>query len=635
VDRLTPAADRRLWGHLQLNLGVVLEGNGSPGAADRSLAAARAGLEAAPRLEDPELRARLLWLIARNTDDSEPALELRNQALALLVPELQPELFLNIGGEVVEATAAADDWDAAARTYELLLVAFESLLDAQLTAQGRRRTLERSPRLSRWAAYALVRAGRLEQAVQAIEQGRARELTLSASRATVELEALRQVDPASAVRYENSLRAYAAAAFQTSRLQEAPAARALSEAAADLQEAVEAVRGVPGHEQFLRPLPAADLLKAAGGLPVAYLVTAPAGSCVLTIRAGEQGRTEIGVAQVPEVTGRSVAGLVLVDVDRNLPGLLVPDREGRQAALARLGELTPLVQPVVALLRAGGTGRVVVVPTGLLGLVPLHAVPVGAMRVLDDEGEIHLAPSVALYGACRRRAEQARTAHLVGVADTDPLHPLPASSKELVFVEGLFAHFESPSTRTGSSATRQWLLDEAVTASHLHLSCHGSSSLEARFGGELALGDAVITMSDLIEIRLAKCRLAVVSACQSGHYDTVVSPDEFLGLPGGFLQAGAACVVASLWKVDDVATAVLMMRFYELLDPGPDSASQAPVAALRLARLWMRDLTAQGVGEFRRRHCAVLGNPGVMFDEALVTRLTSVDSWAAFAAHGC
>lgn len=635
LGRLTPAVDRRLWGHLQLNLGVVLEGNGSPEAADRAIEAARAGLEAAPPLEDPELRARLLWLIARHTGDSEPARELRNQALALLVPELQPELFLNVGGEVAEAAAAAAAWDAAAGTYELLLVAFESLLDAQLTVQGRRRTLERSPRLSRWAAYALARAGRLEQAVQAIEQGRARELTLSASRGTVELDALRQVDPALAVRYENSLRVYAAMALQTDQLQEAAAARALSEAAAGLHEAVEAVRGVPGYEQFLRPLSAVDLLKAAGGLPIAYLVTAPAGSCVLTIRAGEQGRAEIGAVQVPEVTGRSVAGLVLIDVDRNLPGLLVSDQDGREAALARLGELTPLVEPVVALLRAGGAGKVVVVPTGLLGLVPLHAVPVTATRMLDDEGEIHLAPSVALYGDCRRRAARARTAHLMGVADTSLLHRLPASRLELGFVEDLFAQFESPSTRTGSSATRRWLLDEAVTASHLHLACHGSSSLDARFGAELMLGDGVITMSNLIEIRLTECRLAVVSACESGHYDTAVSPDEFLGLPGGFLQAGAACVVASLWKVNDQVAAVLMMRFYELLDPGPNSASQTPVAALRVARLWMRDLTPQAVGEFRRRHGAVLGAPDVMLDESLASRFASANSWAAFAAHGC
>ncbi len=142
-------------------------------------------------------------------------------------------------------------------------------------------------------------------------------------------------------------------------------------------------------------------------------------------------------------------------------------------------------------------------------------------------------------------------------------------------------------------------------------------------------------MTDLNEIRLVGCRLVVASACQSGHYDTALSPDEFLGLPGGFLQAGAACVVASLWKVDDVATAVLMMRFYELLDPGPNSAPQDPAAALRVARLWMRHMTAQAIGDLRRRHGTVLGPPDAARDESLARRLASVNSWAAFAAHGC
>lgn len=635
LDRLTPAVDRRIWAFLQLNVGELLTGAGSREATARALDAARAGLEATPPLEDPELRARLLWLTARNIGVREQALQLRVQALASLVPELQPELFLQIGAEVAEAAESADDWDAAAGTYERMLIAFELLFDAQLTAQGRRRTREQWPRLPRWAAYALARVGRDEQAVQAIEQGRARELTLSTSRATVELDELRQLDPALAGRYQDSLRAYAATALKTNRLQEAPAARALSGVATDLQEAVESIRSVPGHEQFLRPLSPGDLLDAAGGLPVAYLVTAPAGSCVLTLRSGEHGRPAVGAIQVPEVTGRSVAGLVLFDVDRHLPGILAPDRQGRQTALSRLSELRPLVEPVAALLRSVGVGKVVVVPTGLLGAVPLHAIPVTAGRVLDDEGEIHLAPSVAGYGACRRRAALKRTAHLVGIADTDPLRPLPASRIELNFVEDLFGRFETPSTRTGSSATRQWFLDEAATASHLHLACHGSSSLDAHFGGELALGDGVLTMTDLNETRLAHCRLAVASACESGHYDTALSPDEFLGLPAGFLQAGAACVVASLWNVDDKATAILMMRFYELLAAGPDSTRQAPVAALREARLWMRNLTARVVRDFRQRHSAVLGPPDPTLDERLALRFANVNSWAAFAAHGC
>ena len=51
------------------------------------------------------------------------------------------------------------------------------------------------------------------------------------------------------------------------------------------------------------------------------------------------------------------------------------------------------------------------------------------------------------------------------------------------------------------------------------------------------------------------------------------------------MYAGAARVVASLWKVDDQATAVLMERFYTGI-LGPKHLS--PAAALREAQNWLR-----------------------------------------------
>ncbi|WP_165904605.1 MULTISPECIES: CHAT domain-containing protein [Burkholderiaceae] len=41
------------------------------------------------------------------------------------------------------------------------------------------------------------------------------------------------------------------------------------------------------------------------------------------------------------------------------------------------------------------------------------------------------------------------------------------------------------------------------------------------------------------------------------------SPDEYLGLPAGFLQAGAPARVSSLWAVDDGSTALLTSRFHK------------------------------------------------------------------------
>ena len=56
-----------------------------------------------------------------------------------------------------------------------------------------------------------------------------------------------------------------------------------------------------------------------------------------------------------------------------------------------------------------------------------------------------------------------------------------------------------------------------------------------------------------------------------------------IGLTRGFMYAGAPRVVASLWKVDDVATSELMKRFYRAMLQG----KQRPAAALRAAQLEM------------------------------------------------
>lgn len=224
--------------------------------------------------------------------------------------------------------------------------------------------------------------------------------------------------------------------------------------------------------------------------------------------------------------------------------------------------------------------------------------------VLDDIGEIHLAPSAGVYAGCRKRASASAYRHLVGVADPqNSLPPLPGTRAELATIRTLFEPGVPATCAIGSKATRSWLLQHIEQASHLHLGCHGSSTFGDASGGGLQLAnDTELTMNDLIDRRLSRCRLAVGSACQSGHYDMAEAPDEFTGLPAGFLQAGAACAVVSLWQIDDRATAVLMTRFYELLDPRGTGVPVSPVTALRSARTWLRNLTTDQLDSFIQAH---------------------------------
>ncbi len=80
--------------------------------------------------------------------------------------------------------------------------------------------------------------------------------------------------------------------------------------------------------------------------------------------------------------------------------------------------------------------------------------------------------------------------------------------------------------------------------------------------------------------------LVVLSACQTA-LGKEVRGEGLMGLTRGFMYAGAARVIASLWKVDDAATAELMGEFYRaMLGEG-----MRPAEALRAAqvRMWQKD----------------------------------------------
>jgi CHAT domain-containing protein/Tfp pilus assembly protein PilF len=94
--------------------------------------------------------------------------------------------------------------------------------------------------------------------------------------------------------------------------------------------------------------------------------------------------------------------------------------------------------------------------------------------------------------------------------------------------------------------------------------------------------DGFLRLHDIFNLKLP-ADLVVLSACQTG-LGREIKGEGLIGLTRGFMYAGAVRVMASLWKVDDEATAELMTLFYEaMLKKG-----QKPGEALRTAQVAMR-----------------------------------------------
>jgi CHAT domain-containing protein len=183
-----------------------------------------------------------------------------------------------------------------------------------------------------------------------------------------------------------------------------------------------------------------------------------------------------------------------------------------------------------------------------------------------------------------------RSAREVGAAPNGIFPRLPFSRHE---AEAIYA------TAAPGDATKALDFDasKATAMSHelsdykiVHLATHGlvNSEHPALSGLVFSLidregqnEDGFLRLSDIYNLEL-NAGLVVLSACQTA-LGKQINGEGLIGITRGFMYAGSPRVMASLWKVDDEATAELMKKFYE----GILKNGQRPPEALRAAQMWM------------------------------------------------
>ncbi|MGH8002741.1 MAG: CHAT domain-containing protein [Brasilonema sp.] len=274
----------------------------------------------------------------------------------------------------------------------------------------------------------------------------------------------------------------------------------------------------------------------------------------------------------------------------------------------------------------------------------------------------------ARQGRVRFPGEESRSLFAI----QDPNENLSYTNIE---VETIERDFHPTTVIEKSNATKQALLQAPAFESFcqsqvVHFSCHGYFDINSPVDSAIALagcvspipadadsgdstgdsdkryrklanGDAIdlekcLTLPDIFNLNLPECCLVTLSACETGLTSPFSTSDEYIGLPSGFLKAGSSSIVSSLWSVDDFATTLLMIRFYD------NQRSLAIAQALCQTQCWLRNRTQAELIKWSQNHPKINEQHKHTILQRLQTwylpehkPFSKPEAWAGFCAIGC
>jgi CHAT domain-containing protein/tetratricopeptide (TPR) repeat protein len=241
-----------------------------------------------------------------------------------------------------------------------------------------------------------------------------------------------------------------------------------------------------------------------------------------------------------------------------------------------------LIEPVEAQL--AGTRTAVFVPDGVTAMVAFGALMDSGGMFLLQRHAIVIAPSTAVYTAAaerRRKASVPRNALLISAADAS------AETEALRFVEAeaqQIARLYRNSVRIQEDQAQfEELRQRASDADVIHFGGHA-------IGDERGFEPACIVLrqdrrerrvgvAEIARLRLMRTSTVVLAGCSTARGERRAA-EGVISVAHGFLSAGAPSVIATLWPIDDDATARFFPRLHRRLAEG-----MPPAEALRAAQL--------------------------------------------------
>lgn len=258
------------------------------------------------------------------------------------------------------------------------------------------------------------------------------------------------------------------------------------------------------------------------------------------------------------------------------PELLLGAAESMSAMM--LDKLGGLMAELAPHLGQGGS-QLVIVPHRVLRSMPLgHARLPDGRYVSEIFHEVSILPSMADFLHMPREAAERQDPARIS-ALLDPRGDLPFARLEA-------APVADTRVAVGDEAHKRAFLDAMARDRCVLVSAHGAFVPDNPWASTIEFADGPLALSELVSARGLEARLMILSCCEAGLSQSSNS-DEPFGFPSILQAAGIPHVVAPAWRVDDLATCLLVSRSLRELRTG-----MPPARAVSRASHWLRDLSA-------------------------------------------
>ena len=267
---------------------------------------------------------------------------------------------------------------------------------------------------------------------------------------------------------------------------------------------------------------------------------------------------------------------------RSLWGTRRDDRRLGLPAAQALHDL--LIRPAVETGLLEDATRLLIVPHGVLEQLPFAALHDATTdRFLVEDYIIAHAPSAGAVPALRAPALQRGKKRASMIFAPFP-QDLPGTRRE---ASAAGEALSGSRLRLAHEATERVARRALAESGVVHIASHGVLNARnpmfsrirlARGPGATSADDGRLEAHEVLELPV-RSRLVVLSGCETALAEAwtgdPLQPVGLATLAQAFLQAGAANVVATLWRIHDVGSAELVSRFYREMDDGDPAGALA------------------------------------------------------------